>query len=989
VITNLGEWRDRNGVSAPAPTPRMASGGSWSRFVAIDLETSGTDPERDEIIEVAVVVFERDGVVEEYAATVKPRRAVSLDIRRLTGISEEELAAGVPLAEALAEVRRLAGGLPIVGHSVLFDISFLQSAGLHLPGRQLDTYQLASALLPDLANYSLGTVAATLGIDITAEDRHRALGDTRATAEVFRKLLDRIDQYDTSTLVQVAEVAGQAGWPEAILFQNAADRELPGPIFNLDGSVAQNGFPPLEIAFMDSREKPEPLRKTGSDRPIDEHEIEHLLAKDGPLPHVLDRYESRPTQTLMARAVARALNDEGQLLVEAGTGTGKSMAYLLPSALHAIERGERVVISTDTLALQDQLYRKDLPDVRTALLEVGVTSDLRVAVMKGANNYLCLTQWFKHIQHPATDAADASLRAKVLLWLGQTTTGDKAELRLTQEEEAYWRQIAAGDQVCTMKTCAYARRGQCFLHRARSQAANAHIVIANHALLLAGGSPELHVMGGFSRLILDEAHHLEDEATRAFSFQLERKPVDDVVSSLIKADGAIVSGAFSIAATFLTRSSHAYAIEQAPKALERVTNASGSASRALAMSGELFERVRDLLPANRGGQMYGESLRVTDAVRSRPNWTELVMIWEQLDRPLRELYDSGNWFLQTLDKMSLPDDPEHPETKQRDQILVDLNRQLLELNTQLGQLKSVFGAPSAEEVCWIRRSPQQGIISLNVAPLRVDVLLQSALYANVRTIVMTSATMTIDGSFDYMADRLGLLDADELALGSPFDHEKSTLVYVSDDMPEPSDSRYQQELNASLIELLAATEGRALVLFTSYAALQATHRAIKGPLEKHNVVVLGQRIDGSTRQLIERLRSTPGTVVLGTSTFWEGVDIAGDALSLLVITKLPFPVPSDPIVEARGELLDNPFMEYAVPSAVLKFKQGFGRLIRTANDRGVCVIFDRRVVSKRYGTSFIQSLPPARVQIGSMYDLPMQAARWLRGASEARRGRST
>jgi DNA polymerase-3 subunit epsilon/ATP-dependent DNA helicase DinG len=214
-------------------------------------------------------------------------------------------------------------------------------------------------------------------------------------------------------------------------------------------------------------------------------------------------------------------------------------------------------------------------------------------------------------------------------------------------------------------------------------------------------------------------------------------------------------------------------------------------------------------------------------------------------------------------------------------------------------------------------------------------------------------------------------------VASPFDYQQSTLLYLADDIPEPSSSGYQQRLNETLYGLCTATRGRALVLFTSHAALQATARAIKQPLEDEGIVVLGQRIDGSPRQLIERLRTTPNIVVLGTATFWEGVDIVGPALSLLVITKLPFSVPADPVFAARSELFDNPFTQYAVPQAVLKFKQGFGRLIRSGRDRGVCAVLDRRVLSKRYGESFVQSLPDCTIRIGSMYDLPDEAANWL------------
>ncbi|MGN6484051.1 MAG: exonuclease domain-containing protein, partial [Thermomicrobiales bacterium] len=323
MITDFRKWRDANRTVEPQPQPqerpasRLQGNGAWSRFVAVDVETSGVDPARDEIIEIAVIVFERDGIVEEFAQTIRPKHPVSLDIQRLTGITEAELDAGKPWEEVRPEVERLLGSLPIVGHSVQFDVAFLQAAGLRVLNRQLDTYQLASALIPDLPNYSLQTVANALGIPLTDDDRHRALADTAAAYLSFCRLLDRIDSYDTSTLMQVADYAAQASWPEAVLFRNAADRELPGPIFHIDGSLKDSRQPPLEFAFTDSREKPEPLRKTGSDRPIDLHAVEHLLAPDGPLPHVLDRYESRPSQQRMAVAVARSLNDDGQLMVEA------------------------------------------------------------------------------------------------------------------------------------------------------------------------------------------------------------------------------------------------------------------------------------------------------------------------------------------------------------------------------------------------------------------------------------------------------------------------------------------------------------------------------------------------------------------------------------------------------------------------------------------------------------------------------------------------
>ena len=951
-------------------------------FVSVDVETTGFDADKSEIIEVAAAIFTRREVVKTFSRTVKPRGQVPLEILQLTGLDERELRQSEPLASVLPELREMIGSRPVVGHWVRFDATMLQKAGFPLPNRQIDTFQLATALLPDLGDYSLGTVAEALGIEFPKEEQHRAMPDVRATIQVFQRLLDRIDQYDTSTLEKVAQYARQAGWPEADLFADAADADLPlfDAIARPDAMQMQR-YPPLDLAFLDKRDKPEALKKTGVQAPLDTEAISGFLASDGPLSHILENYESRPTQIEMARAVATAFNDDASLLVEAGTGTGKSLAYLLPSAMYAMTRGERVVVSTDTLALQDQLYRKDLPDVRTTLTAAGFTDPLRVSVMKGRDNYICLSRWFQHSNDPVENQADASLRAKILLWLGQTATGDKAELRLTPEEESQWRKFASERGKCSPKRCTYARNGHCYYYRARSNAANAHVVIANHALVLTNVEGGGFVMPGFDRLVIDEAHHLEDEATSQFGFSLTREAIDELVLFLVRSDQGGAPGSFPAAATFLTRLVDAEAREHAAGALEMVSQAQASADSARNSGAELYRQLARLLPTMRMRGGYAEQLRITESVRVQGAWIDCVITWEQLDYQLRKLLDTGRWFLQVLDDLALPDDREDPDTVQRDDLTVDLQQHLEGLQAAVSHLTAIFDPQSASYVHWISRSATHQILSLNGAPLDISDLLRELVFSRMRSTILTSATMTIDGSFDFMAERLGAEHAQRLALGSPFDHEASTMVYVANDIGEPNHPNYQRAMNASLIDLCVATQGRALVLFTSYKALRDTRAAIKGPLEEHNIVVLAQGSDGSPRQLIDRLRGTPGTVILGTSSFWEGVDIVGDALSLVVITKLPFPVPSDPVFEARSELYEDSFMELSLPNAVLKFKQGFGRLIRSSRDTGVCVVYDRRVISKRYGASFIQSLPPCRVNVGSMFDLPMAAETWLQRSS--------
>lgn len=943
------------------------------RFAAIDVETTGLDTKRDEVIEIAVLAFGRNDVEESFTTLVRPRRTISLDIQKLTGIEQRELDASQPFVEHRSRVEELIGDLPIIGHNVDFDCEMLRSAGLSLPNPAYDTYRLSTLLLSDLSSYALSSIAEAL--EIPTGGVHRALLDATTAARLFQHLLSRIEQYDVETLNRVARFAQIAGWPEAALFRDARERKEQAP---RSISIEDTRDIPLDIQLSTTRERPDALQKTGSGRTLNTKAIEHLLSDEGPLPHVIERYESRPSQTRMAVAVARALNDEHELLVEAGTGTGKSLAYLLPAALFAIERGERVVVSTDTLGLQDQLYRKDLPDIRTMLAEHGVEEELRVAVMKGRTNYLCLRRWFEHAEDPIEDPADASLRAKISLWLPYTETGDRAELRLTREEERHWRKFCSEKGRCTPKRCPYARANQCFLYRARHLAANAHIVIANHSLVLSN-SAQGYVLPDFQRLVIDEAHHLEDEATDQFGWTVDRSAIEEPIRALIVPDGSGPVGHFTNAVTFLRRLLEMTAVNETRVASEHAQEAMQQSGTLSALIGELFERVNSLMPKPRwgGNQGFADRLRLTDAVRLRDAWSECALIWGQVDRGVEQILDAGRWYLQTLDALDLPDDDEHPDTQYRDELMIEMQHVLEDLQAVRRHLLNAFGRESDDEVVWIQRSAQLSHLSLNGAPLSVSTLLRQSVFAGMRSVALTSATLTVDGSFGYIQEILGLEEAIAMPLGSPFDHRKTTLICAPNDIPDPRNDRYQATLNETLMETLTATRGRALVLFTSYRSLRETRAAIKGPLERQGIVVLGQGEDGSMRQLVERLRSSPGTVLLGTSSFWEGIDVAGEALSMVVITKLPFPVPSDPVFEARSELYTDAFLDLSVPQAVLKFKQGFGRLIRRSSDRGVCVILDQRVVTKRYGQSFVQSLPTARVKVGSVYDVPTEASRWL------------
>lgn len=944
-------------------------------FVAVDLETTGLNTSVDQIIEVGIVTFNRDEVLDSWSSLVRPRRAIGPEIQQLTGITPEDVRNAPAFDKIRDTVRTKIGAHPVVGHNIAFDRGMLEAAGLRLANRSIDTFRLSSLFLYKLPAYSLKQVAASLGISMG--DEHRGLADAETSRRVFISLIPIMQRYSSTTLRHSARYALGAGWPEAWLLQLLAEDESSSPIFRSEDDP--DWLEPSEMRFLARLPRPEPLRKTGVTTPVDPDDVMKAMTPGGALGSVLDHFEKRPGQIEMASAVTEALNRDQHVMIEAGTGTGKSMAYLLPAALHAINRGERVIVSTDTRALQEQLYEKDVPDVQTAVDRLGIPEHVRASVLKGRNNYICLRRWFTHERREASDQSEASMRAKVTLWLDETTTGDQAELRLDPPERGHWRNIGADEDACVANQCQYNQRNQCFLYRARRSAENAHIVVSNHSLLLADTAHK--VLPDFDRLIVDEAHHLEDEATKHFGYVLDQRVIEGIVDALVASGRGASRGALDNADQFLSTSAEPVARKAAPEARERIHASNAGRARLLALNTELFGRIDRMLRDQRSGGAYGASLRVTDAVRARSDWLEIEQIGEQLDRGVYELDVLVQWLVQQLERLPEPQaQSENPMNLVREELWLELVSRGRELQEFRQGLASVIADPKDDTIYWIEQQGPQRVPTLQAAPLFVDELLQQRLFNDMRTVVATSATLSIDGSFDFMAGRIGLRDADVVAIGSPFDHEASTLLFLADDMPLPSDgSAYQHALNESVIGLCRATNGRALALFTSYAAMRSTYEAIKPALAQSNIAVYAQNIDANAKALIDRLKATERSVILGTASFWEGVDVPGDALSVLIITKLPFPVPSDPVFQARGELLDNEFMELSVPKAVLKFKQGFGRLIRRTTDRGVVAVLDPRIIAKRYGTHFLQSLPPTTQRIGSRRDLPDYARAWLAG----------
>jgi ATP-dependent DNA helicase DinG len=622
-------------------------------------------------------------------------------------------------------------------------------------------------------------------------------------------------------------------------------------------------------------------------------------------------YEYRPGQLEMAKAVERALEEKRHLIVEAGTGTGKTLAYLLP----ALRTGRRVIVSTGTKALQDQLYFRDIPFLESLL------GELRVCYMKGRANYLCRHKLTTLTQHPILSGLEEIDQFhQIAQWEKTTETGDRAELAGVPEASALWSRLDARSEACLGSTCPDYQR--CFVTEMRRKAQESDVVIVNHHLFFAdlavrqqaSGAPDAGVLPEAGAVIFDEAHELEEIASNYFGISVSNIRFEDLVrdveAMLKKSDGY----------------------------------ASAPNTAVLVAAQQLRDRARlffSQLPTSGDGRNGG-----------------------------REPFENREEFLE-----------------ERGDLYLSVKHTLVRLEADLDQLRGVDEAPglkkrvgnlrtelefllesnSGNMVYWLERRLHGGLQKqtrttfLQATPIDVSGLLDAQLFQNFPTVVLTSATLTVQGGFEHIRKRLGLEDARELVVPSHFKYDRQALLYLPPEMPDPRDPGFQTAAAECIRRVLGITEGRAFCLFTSYSQMRDLYERLAGVLD-YPILLHGS---APRNVLLEQFRDTPNAVLFGTSSFWQGVDVQGEALSCVIIDRLPFAVPNDPVVAARMKFIEEsggkPFFEYQVPAAVIALKQGFGRLIRSLEDRGVLVLLDPRIRQKRYGQTFLESLPPYKV----------------------------
>ncbi|MDA1279254.1 MAG: exonuclease domain-containing protein [Chloroflexi bacterium] len=905
-------------------------------LIALDLETTGTRSSADHIIEVGAVKFRGDEQIDTFSALVNPGRKLSSFTTDLTGITQQQVDAASDWDEIKPRIAEFIAGVPIIGHNVGFDASFLRSHGV-FPDGVYDTMSLAEITLPAGPEYSLGRLSQRF--KFAHDNPHRALSDALVTRDLFLHLVEILEGFDRSILEQIKVLGIRAGSPLAML----ASRLL-----ELDNSPK---LPTSDsLTGIDAKELNLRLRSTGKMPSVEPHRYEEtahgvagavreIFGVGGSLEKSLDGFESRPEQVEMAAAVATAIDNGEHLVVEAGTGVGKSLAYLVPSVLHAIRTGGRVLVSTNTINLQEQLIGKDIGITRAAISEFGESPDqMRAVQLKGRANYLCFKRWQNAVLHTEPNELESKLLSKLLVWLRDTKSGDRSELALGRLTPLFGRFSAQGAVMCP------SNEGPCFLRKARNQANSANVVIINHALLMSDIAMGGGLLPDHDVLIVDEAHHLESAATSHLGFSVNQFQLENDLRLLTGSRGILSRLAAIIS-------------EVEVNALDASTNLAQEATAAVEASMQnasvLFDLATRIATAVSNGSQQQAELRLTNAVRTQPIWDELEIAWENTNARLLEIAEH----LGTLIEQASATRNDVAEG-----LVLDAYAARDSIESAVSSLREAIPEPQPNSVYWLAAQAGNRGTNINGAPLDVSEKLNQALFNSDKTVILTGATVAYEKSFERYRNSIGMVGGSDLVLGSPFDYEKNALIVVPEDMPEPGSPGFAAATSDALVDVAKAGGTRVLALFTSISALDNARRAITPVLANLGIRVIAQGYDGSPARIMRMLADDQPTIALGTSSLWEGVDLQGASLDVLVMARLPFPVPTDPIVAARSEQFEDGFREYSIPEAVQRFRQGFGRLIRSRTDRGVFVILDNRIVTKSYGRQFQRSLPKCNVR---------------------------
>ncbi len=1023
--------------------------------VALDLETTGLHVEQDSILEVAAIKFQGDKVLDTMETLVAPGRSIPYRVQRLTGITPPQLQ-GAPQFEAIArDLQLFIADYPIVGHSIPFDVGFLRRRGLARNNPLIDTFELATVLLPSLPSYNLGQVAEALGVSVSP-GRHRAMVDTVLSMQVFIALHRRLQAVDLSLLKDLASLDAPRSWPLlGFLRQELREREERDGLRGVplrgslgDRFAAQLGMDPRILSFAIARQA------EGEGAPGSEEPAAPLVA---PTLQVLEQMqtlvevipeqseEAAPLGYQSARvAVREALQLRSSLLMEVTLGGSVYTPALLP-ALEWLAEGLPVQDQQGparrlVIACSNQQHARRLIETVLPRLQATLKMQAPVAYLAEHGGYLCVDRWFGAALRRTSGeltAEQARGLAKLGLWSQQTLTGERGELTLLPQEITAWRRISSryeripsADERSgsAYQRCVYRRKGYCFVSRAEERIKAATIVVTTHAGLL-DDLTHLHSwLASIDRRVILDADLLEEEIARWSSAELDQTYLLGILNTIGTelAEGRY-QGLLALAAPALR--------ENGPGGLSKTpTVAAGELdarmrtwfqilNHARAAVGNLFHAFGQLLEEflqqgngrDKGRSTYGgrnvertdQPLRLNAQMRNHGAWADVERSWQQAAQRLQSVID----LVHEAERMLLITQHSRHRldtgTGEESSIATELTAIAYEL-LQLKQLgKQAMALGESDKVYWLRMPPsasqyahqqtaqqRHSSSSASSTSRPVEAAPAPVLYAQLINIseeaksviahsgvatIFAGVALSVDNSFSYVRGRLGLESDTIPAFSVVTEHHEQTLLYIPNDVPEPNMPQYQRQLDDALIQLVTALEGQTVILFTSHASLRSSYATIKPLLEARGILVLGQGVDGSPRQLWHIYSTQARVVLLGAGNFWDSVGDISSIPACLVIARLPMPVLNDPPIAARADQYSDQLHQLTIPVAALRLRRALNRLAWSEGRRNAVVLFDRRVITKEYGASVLHTLPRCSMRQGAISYLPETALDWLTG----------
>ncbi|MDP4083851.1 MAG: ATP-dependent DNA helicase DinG [Bacillota bacterium] len=931
-----------------------------NKYVVVDLETTGNLPKKgDRIIQFAAVVIENGKIIEKFSSLLNPRKQIPAFIEELTGINNEMVQDAPDFSEIAPKIVSLLENSYFVAHNVLFDLSFLQQeliqAGFEgFYGPVLDTVELARILYPTADGYKLTELAEMK--ELNHDRPHQADSDAFVTAELLLIFFEKLLSLPKIVLNQLSQLSGglksdvQQFLDELLIEKNKQIEELSRTLEIFNGIVLKN-VPTNETNKQNV---------DGNDFPDNDEEKARALKKAFPA------FERREGQFKMMDMVYESFLEQRHSVIEAGTGIGKSIGYLLPAAYFSKKKRHPIIVSTHTIQLQEQLLKKEIP-----LLQKIVPFQLKAVLLKGRGHYISLKRFVQTLSDENDNYDTTLTKMQILIWLMETETGDQDELNLSSGGLLYWNKVK-NDQFTLWQNEEWKEKD--FYLKARKEAEDADIIITNHSLLLADLTNHQNILPECEYVVLDEGHHFGKAASKFFGRTLDYLSIRMLLAQLGR-----------------------YEERQLFYILEELLDDMKVKKDDIIHSFELnniisdlfyeideFFKVTSLFVKRKAKNSKGMN-RLRVKLNQKEKGEDLLALFHSAERCaflLRDIYSyvneritliKGHEMFLTIGQMK------HFE-------------ELLAIQTDIEVLRKNFQEmmlPESNLIRWVEmdlRSPQN-VTTIFAQPISISDDLSNHFFKMKKSVVITSATLTVNHSFDFIMKELGIHTDHSavLKIPSPFNFKNQVKILIPEDLPEiktVSVDEYVISITEQIISIAEATKGRMLILFTSQEMLQKTFELIKESGFLSEFAILAQGItSGSKTRLTRYFQKYEKAILLGSSSFWEGIDIPGEDLSCLVIVRLPFSPPDEPYTEAKCEYImkngGNAFSDYSLPDAVLRFKQGFGRLIRAESDKGVMIIFDKRIITTKYGNAFLKSIPTATVESGPIDQIVEIVKEWL------------